>query len=157
MRRWAQVGKIIRGNGVYVIITFTLTVIFLAKGYVADFSWMKKADHFSILSLSSMLGGFLFTSLGIMISGLGLERIKRLNRYNFLNSYYKAVDIAIVFNIITVLCAILLLSINKDQINNCLLNVLLFSEQVCLYISVVLFIKCMIQSAQILKIIKKDF
>jgi len=145
--------KVIRSNVLYIGGTIMMTIFFLHAGYIDNFSWLGKMDHFSILSLSSLFGGFLFTELGIVISGLGLERIKRLNRYGFMDLYYRSIYVAIFFNIFTVVCAIILISLNESFFS----KFLLFCEQVCLYIGGVLFIKCMAELAMIMKIIKKDF
>ena len=52
-----------------------------------------------LTSLNSVLAGFLFTALSVMISALSNEKVALLAKHQFLNKYYYAVYIALILNV----------------------------------------------------------
>ena len=65
--------------------------------------------QYNIASLSSVIAGFLFTGIGILISAIDKERIKKLWDHHYLDNLYRTAFIGIFSNIITIICAIVTL------------------------------------------------
>lgn len=144
--------QFLKKNIINLILLSVTTVSFflLRRGkYIADFSSFSSSEHFSILNLASLFGGFVFTGLGIMLSGLSSPRIERLNDYGYMDKYYSTIYLALVCNITTIFAAVVLISSKK------LIPVVATIEQLMLYLSIVFFVKCMLDVKRIISKIRK--
>lgn len=122
----------------------------LDTGHIKSFVELDKAEHFSILSIALLFGGFLFTGLGIILSGLNSARIVRLNKYGYMDKYYYLIYLALICNIVTIMSAIILISSMQ------VLYFVAIIEQWMLYLSITLFIKCMLDLGKIIEKIRKE-
>lgn len=127
----------------------SIIIIFLAyrKNIINLRTDFSSGDHFNIITINSILGGFLFTGLGIIISGLGSEKIKRLQRGGYLLKYYITIFISLFFTLISLIAALLIIFTEKtDNL------ILLCAEQPTIFIAVIFFMKAMVN---LIKIIRK--
>lgn len=141
-----------KGNILLLIFSLGLTNFLIWSGSLQINVIFSTSDHFNIITINSVLAGFLFTGLGIMVSGLSKDRIQRLEENGYLDKYYLAIYIAIFFNIISIFVAILLI------FNKVSRYIFLFSyvEQVSLIISILFFIKCMNNLRKIINRMRKS-
>lgn len=65
--------------------------------------------HYNAISMSSIIGGFLFTGISILISTIDKDRIKRLWDNNYLDNLYRAAFVGMVANVISIASAFCLL------------------------------------------------
>lgn len=107
---WINKSALIRDNkwNIIWLIIFIVAAFLVYKLNIITSSDMVKSDHFNILTINSIFAGFLFTGLGIMISGTDKPRLKRLEDGGYLQKYYCAIYIAITFNLTTIIIATLL-------------------------------------------------
>ena len=67
-----------------------LFVIFVLSAQVVNVSGLLELGNdfqFNLLNFSGVLAGFLFTGVGIMISTVDKEKIKRLWNHHYLSSF----------------------------------------------------------------------
>jgi hypothetical protein len=135
----------------WVIIYFILTsiIVFLAYSFqiIGLIENFERGDHFNMITINSILSGFLFTGLGIIISGLDKEKILSLNIGGYLAKYYIQIYLTILFNIISIIASILIIFESRIKIRP-----LLYIEQSFIIIGIILFIKCM---WDLIKLIRK--
>lgn len=120
----------------------SIIIIFLAyrKNIINLRTDFSSGDHFNIITINSILGGFLFT-------GLGSEKIKRLQRGGYLLKYYITIFISLFFTLISLIAALLIIFTEKtDNL------ILLCAEQPTIFIAVIFFMKAMVN---LIKIIRK--
>lgn len=126
-----------RGNIFLLMISFIILYVLRKHGIIYINKNFNRGDHFNIITINSVLAGFLFTGLGIIIGGLGKEKIDRLENGGYLDKYYFAIYTAIFFNIISIIAAIIIIFGMYAH------DILIYFEQVSLIISVLFFIKSM--------------
>lgn len=59
--------------------------------------------QYNAISMSSIIGGFLFTGISILISVIDKDRIKRLWDNNYLDNLYRSAFAGMIANVITIL------------------------------------------------------
>ena len=104
-----------------------------------------------MLTINSMFAGFLFTSLGIMISMLDKERIKKLDKAGYMDNYINAIYIGIVFHVISIICSLLLIICSATTSDIWLMYV----EQLSLLIGVSFFVKSIINVLKIISMVRE--
>lgn len=114
-------------------------------------SSFEKSDHFNIITINSILAGFLFTGLGIFISSLNKTRIQRLENGGYLDKYYTTIYIAISLNIASIVAAVIIIFVDKKYSYQ-----LLLIEQMSLMVSIIFFVKCMVGLRKIISMIRKS-
>lgn len=74
---------------------------------------LKKDFHKDIITLSSVFGGFSFTTYGIII-GLSSQKIMmKLEKQGFTSPYYFSVSVSLISIIISLICSLLGLFVSK--------------------------------------------
>lgn len=149
--------QLIKNHSVIIIMILGVVYAFLHLldlGYIESFQRFDDSEHFSILSIASLFGGFIFTGLGIIISGISTERLARLNENGYMDRYYHEIYLALFCNIVTIVAAIILISCT-ELISTTILYWIAMVEQLMLYESIALFIKCMISLCRIVNKIRK--
>ena len=68
-----------------------------------------RGDYFNILTINSILAGFLFTGLGVLLSSLDRKSTARLEAGGYLDKYYLAIYIAIFFNMLGIVSSIVVI------------------------------------------------
>lgn len=132
---------------IYFISTSLLVFLAYKYGVIALVDNFDRGDHFNMITINSILSGFLFTGLGIIISGLDKDKISSLSIGGYLNKYYIQIYLTIIVNIVSIIASILIIFESLIKI-----DFLLYIEQAFITIGVILFIKCM---WDLVKIIKK--
>lgn len=101
--------KIVRRNyimlGSVTIGTIIITAI-LMKSDIISITMINKLGkdfQYNLLSFSGVLAGFLFTGVGILISAIDKERIKRLWYNRYLDNLYHCAALGILCSIFTIL------------------------------------------------------
>lgn len=107
--------------------------------------------QYNIISLSSVIGGFLFTGIGILISAIDKDRIKRLWEYNYLDNLYRSSFCGIVCNVITIVLAFAYLSFSTSDI---VMRFLVGFQTVLVMLGLVYFVWCVGRLMFILKRLK---
>lgn len=92
---------------IFVVLGFSIVVpvLLLAFGLI-DFDGVilqGSGFHYNSISMSAIIGGFLFTGISILVTAIDKVRIKRLWENNYLDNLYRAAFIGMAFNIITIL------------------------------------------------------
>ena len=95
-----------------IVLLFSIGVsIMLFKSQAFDvmkFEKLAPEFHYNAISMSAIIGGFLFTGISILISVIDKERIKRLWDYNYLDNLYRSAFVGMIANIATIVVAFFL-------------------------------------------------
>lgn len=109
----------------YVAILFIL--IYLTNKGITDVSIIRN-NHFNFITVNSIFGGFLFTSLGIIMSLYTNELLVKLERTSIMNDIYIDIYAGIIFSVVSIAISITSLLINVTKIQNIIVkNFLLFT------------------------------
>ena len=106
--------------------------------------------YYNCITLSSIIGGFLFTGISILISALDKDRIKRLWENNYLDNLYRSAFAGIILNVFSILVAVFLLCTDITYIKEFFLKF----ELVILFVGIIFFIWCIRQLFFVLKRLK---
>lgn len=79
---------------------------------IAKFNGLTPDFHYNAISLSAIIGGFLFTGISILISVIDKDRIKRLWDCNYLDNLYRSAFVGMIANVATIIVAFLLVFLN---------------------------------------------
>ena len=71
--------------------------------------------HYNMISMSAIIGGFLFTGISILISAIDKERIRRLWQNNYLDNLYRAAFVGMISNVLTIIAAVIYLCANHNE------------------------------------------
>ncbi|WBW95266.1 hypothetical protein [Oceanirhabdus sp. W0125-5] len=134
------------------IVSLLMVFLMIKHGILEVDSTLTTSDHFNFLTINSILAGFLFTGLGIMISGLSKEKVLRLESAGYLDKYYFAIYTAIFLNILSIVAAIMI--IYNEKYNT--IDFILYMEQISLLLSIIFFIKSMNNLRKIINKIRKS-
>lgn len=142
-----------RRNKSNIFLLFVLAVIAYLSFYFDIFETLSvKANfHINILTINSVFAGFLFTSLGIMISILDKERISKLDKAGYMDNYFNAIYIGLFFHIISIIMSLVLIIAPGVDVYNLLSKI----EQVSLFMGVSFFIKSIINVIQIINMVRQ--
>ena len=95
--------------------------------------------QYNAISMSSIIGGFLFTGIGILISVIDKERIKRLWDNNYLDNLYRSAFAGMISNVITIILSFTFLFCDIcDKVDDYLLSI----EIISLIVGLVCFAWC---------------
>lgn len=137
---------------VFLLITLAVAMYFLLKTEVIDNSTIIKVDY---ISTNSIFAGFLFTSLGIIVSILDKSIIVYLDEHGYLDSYINGIVIGLVFH----LCSALIeLSVNNFNLSLTESNELLSKKIIfsLLLFGIIFFTKSMFNILKLISIIRKQ-
>ena len=91
--------------------------------------------QYNIISMSSIIGGFLFTGLSLIISVLDNERIDRLWENGYLNNLYRVAIVGLIFDIISLISALAILISNISNY----IHIAIYIEMLSVIISIIFF------------------
>jgi len=103
--------------GIVLIISISVSVLLLKSPFfdIEKIGELEPEFHYNAISMSAVIGGFLFTGISILISVIDKERIKRLWDYNYLDNLYRSAFIGMAANILTIITAFLLVLLSICQ------------------------------------------
>ena len=106
---------------------------------ISKFEELAPDFHYNAISLSAIIGGFLFTGISILISVIDKDRIKRLWDCNYLDNLYRSAFVGMIANVATIIVAFLLVFLNIcPKANDLLVKV----EITTLIVGIVFFAWC---------------
>ena len=106
---------------------------------VSKFEELAPDFHYNAISLSAIIGGFLFTGISILISVIDKDRIKRLWDCNYLDNLYRSAFVGMIANVATIIVAFLLVFLNIcPKVNDLLVK----TEITTLIVGIVFFAWC---------------
>ena len=79
---------------------------------ISKFEELAPDFHYNAISLSAIIGGFLFTGISILISVIDKDRIKRLWDCNYLDNLYRSAFVGMIANVATIIVAFPLFFLN---------------------------------------------
>ncbi len=124
------------------LIISVISSLVLIKYGLIDVAKIETASndfHYNAISMSSIIGGFLFTGISILISTIDKERIKRLWDNNYLDNLYRSAFVGMISNIITIIVALAYLICNLTVK---LQKLAIYVEIVSLFVGLVYFVWC---------------
>lgn len=108
-------------NWIWLSLVLVLSIgvsIILFKSPFFDISKFEKLApdfHYNAISMSAIIGGFLFTGISILISVIDKERIERLWNNNYLDNLYRSAFVGMIANVITIIVAFSLVFLDVCQ------------------------------------------
>lgn len=100
--------------GIVLLLSIGVSIV-LFKSPLFDISRFEELApdfHYNAISLSAIIGGFLFTGISILISVIDKVRIKRLWDCNYLDNLYRSAFVGMIANVATIIVAFLLVFLN---------------------------------------------
>lgn len=100
--------------GIVLLLSIGVSIV-LFKSPLFDISKFEELApdfHYNAISLSAIIGGFLFTGISILISVIDKDRIKRLWDCNYLDNLYCSAFVGMIANVATIIVAFLLVFLN---------------------------------------------
>lgn len=146
-------------NWIWLSIVLLLSIgvsIVLFKSPLFDISRFEELApdfHYNAISLSAIIGGFLFTGISILISVIDKDRIKRLWDCNYLDNLYRSAFVGMIANVATIIVAFLLVFLNIcPKANNLLVKI----EITTLIVGIVFFAWCIKHLIFVISKLKKQ-
>ena len=93
--------------------------------------------HYNMISMSAIIGGFLFTGISILISAIDKERIQRLWQNNYLDNLYRAAFVGMISNVLTIIAAVVYLCFAYGEKIGI---ILIKAEFISLFVGIVFFV-----------------
>lgn len=93
--------------------------------------------HYNMISMSAIIGGFLFTGISILISAIDKERIQRLWQNKYLDNLYRAAFVGMIANVLTIITAVILLCVVRNESVG---TIMIKAELITLFVGLVFFI-----------------
>ena len=82
---------------------------------ISKFEELAPDFHYNAISMSAIIGGFLFTGISILISVIDKERIERLWNNSYLDNLYRPAFVGMIANVITIILAFSLVFLDISQ------------------------------------------
>lgn len=102
---------------IFSAVIITCCILLLSTQLIA----VEKADIYNyILTISSVMGGFMFAGLGIMVSAITSDTIKRFWDGHYLDNLYRASIGGLVCDVIAMVLSFLILYVNDESAINIL-------------------------------------
>lgn len=137
----------------HLIVSFTVAIVFVNLPIHSFTSLINDNDfYYNCITLSSIIGGFLFTGISILISTLDIERIKRLWNNNYLDNLYRSAFSGIILNVFSIVLAIFLLCNKESGIQALFVKI----ELVFILVGIIFFIWCIRQLMFVISRLKNN-
>ena len=140
---------------VSIMIPLVISIILITTRVISVENILSKGNElqYNIISFSSIIGGFLFTGLSILISVIDKERIKRLWDHHYLDNLYNSALIGIIADVVSIVFALtLILCKTCDTV----LQWVIWGEVFTIITSLVEFSWCVKQLFYVIKLLKTD-
>lgn len=128
-----------------------ISIVLICKGKinVRYINELGVEFQYNMISMSSIIGGFLFTGISILISVIDKERIKRMWDNNYLDNLYRCAFIGMISNIVTIIIALIILC------SDCTIKMILTKiEMVIVIVGIVCFVWCITKLFSLIKKLK---
>ena len=109
--------------------------------------------QYNIISMSAVIGGFLFTGISILMSAIDKERIERLWKNNYLDNLYRAAFTGMISNLISIVSALTNLCVTcSERVVLWIIRI----EVVTLFVGIIFFAWCIYYLLFIITRINKE-
>ena len=127
--------------GIVLLMSIGISIALFRSSFfdISKFEELAPDFHYNAISMSAIIGGFLFTGISILISVIDKERIERLWNNNYLDNLYRSAFVGMTANVITIIVAFSLVILDISPKAK---NVFVQIENTTLIISVVFFAWC---------------
>ena len=127
--------------GIVLLMSIGISIALFRSSFfdISKFEELAPDFHYNAISMSAIIGGFLFTGISILISVIDKERIERLWNNNYLDNLYRSAFVGMTANVITIIVAFSLVILDISQKAK---NVFVQIEITTLIIGVVFFAWC---------------
>lgn len=130
------------------VITIIVTIVlFISPILNSSDIWALGNDfQFNVLSFSGVIAGFMFTGIGILISAIDKERIRRLWDHHYLDNLYYCSILGIFSNIIDVIFAFVIVGFILSYE---LKKYIIYAQTLFMILGLVYFIWCTLKLAKL--------
>lgn len=132
-------------NWIKIILVLVLSIAFscimVNTNVINIMSIVEEATEFqyNLISMSSIIGGFLFTGISILISTIDKSRIKRLWDNHYLDNLYRSAFVGMISNVLTIFVSFLYLVCDLSaEIKLMIIRI----EIVLVFVGLVFFVWC---------------
>ncbi|PIC73717.1 hypothetical protein [Sporosarcina sp. P17b] len=94
-------------SNIFVFFFFVLIAFLCMRFELLNEERFLRSDHLDILTINSIFAGFLFTSLGIMVSFSDKKAIANKDKNGYMDKYYNSIYVGLLFLIISILFAVI--------------------------------------------------
>lgn len=103
--------------GLVLVLSIGVSIILFKSPFfdISKFEKLAPDFHYNAISMSAIIGGFLFTGISILISVIDKERIERLWNNNYLDNLYRSAFVGMIANVITIIVAFSLVFLDVCQ------------------------------------------
>lgn len=100
LKNWIWIGLVL-------VLSIGVSIILFKSAFfdISKFEELAPDFHYNAISMSAIIGGFLFTGISILISVIDKERIERLWNNSYLDNLYRSAFVGMIANIITIIVA----------------------------------------------------
>ncbi len=93
--------------GIVLFLSIGISVALIQSSFfdISKFEELAPDFHYNAISMSAIIGGFLFTGISILISVIDKERIERLWNNSYLDNLYRSAFVGMIANVITIIVA----------------------------------------------------
>lgn len=116
---------------------------------ICDVSFIKN-NHFNLITANSVLIGFLFTSLSIMLSFLNEKVVQLFEKAGALKIVYKSISIGIEYSIYSIIISLLNMILLEKYINNNYVLNLIYSLEFMLLIFTMYYLLITIKEVKVI-------
>ncbi len=110
LKNWIWIGLVL-------VLSIGVSIILFKSAFfdINKFEKLAPDFHYNAISMSAIIGGFLFTGISILISVIDKERIERLWNNNYLDNLYRSAFVGMIANVITIIVAFSLVFLDVFQ------------------------------------------
>lgn len=103
--------------GIVLLLSIGISIALLQSSFfdISKFEELAPDFHYNAISMSAIIGGFLFTGISILISVIDKERIERLWNNSYLDNLYRSAFVGMIANVITIIVAFSLVFLDISQ------------------------------------------
>lgn len=113
--------------------------------------------HYNLITINSVLSGFMFTSLSLILSMTNTKTIKKLEQSKYMDSIYDNISIGIITSLISIALSLIMIFVIPDTPHSYIGNILIpFIELLSLIITIGCFMLSIFDVKLIIKHVRKD-
>lgn len=103
--------------GIVLLLSIGISIALFQSSFfdISKFEELSPDFHYNAISMSAIIGGFLFTGISILISVIDKERIERLWNNSYLDNLYRSAFVGMIANVITIIVAFSLVFLDISQ------------------------------------------